>query len=318
MKIAFAVAIFFLLVITFELLYSLFRKPEARSVNKAVERYARGSQEDDNIDIFSNRKFSDISFLNKILALIPAVRRLDDLMQQGGIKTLAGIFILSSFALGAILFLGCTLLQKPLPLTIALTAFGVLSPYLYLIYKRDKRKKQFETLFPDALDLMGYSLKAGHSIMASFKMVAEEMDAPVGEEFGRVVDEMNFGMSLDDTLRNFSRRIDSPELKFFVTSVIIQRETGGNLVELFDRISAIIRKKFRFREKVKALTGEGKASAIILVALPFLIAGVIFITSPNYVRTLFVDPIGHYLIAFGITMMSIGSFIMYKLVQLDM
>lgn len=318
MKIAFAATLFLLISIAFELVYSLFRKPDHRAFDKAVERYTSSSPEDTEIDLMYNRRFSDIKIVNSLLATIPAVRRLDELMQQGGIKTLAGIFILFSLNIGALLLMFCILMLKPLPMAIFVAAIGMYLPYLYLFYRRSQRRNRFEALFPDALDLMGYSLKAGHSIMSSFKMVAEEMADPVAEEFTRVVDEINFGMDLDSTLRNFSHRIDSSELKFFITSVIIQRETGGNLVELLDRISEVIRRKFRFREKVRTVTGEAKLSATILLALPFLVGAAIFILNPEYIRVLFDDPIGPYLIAIATTMMSIGSFIMYKLIQLDM
>jgi len=205
-----------------------------------------------------------------------------------------------------------------LPMSIVVTCVGVYLPYLYLFYKRKKRIKKFEALFPDALDLMGYALKAGHSVMAAFKMVGEEMADPIGDEFSRIVDEINFGRDLDSTLRKFARRIDSAEVKFFVTSVIIQRETGGNLVELLVRISEVIRIKFRFREKVKALTGEAKMSAIILLALPFFAGAAILLLNPEYISVLFDDPAGPYAIGIALIMMSIGSFIMYKLTQLDM
>ena len=144
------------------------------------------------------------------------------------------------------------------------------------------------------------------------------MAEPVGEEFGRVVEEINFGKELDSSLRNFSRRIDSPELKFFVTSLIIQRETGGNLVEMLQKISEVIRKKFRFREKVKTLSAEGKLSAVILLALPFFCGAALIALSPEYIMVLMTDPIGPYAIAIALTMMAFGSFIMYRLVQLDM
>jgi len=312
MKIAFAATIFFLIFIAFELAYSLIKKPDSRVVNKAVARYANGLPNEEEISLQYHRKFSDIQVFNSFLAAIPLVGRLDEFMQQGGVKMLAGVFILLSFTVGAVLFLCCSLLLQPLPISLMIAAVGLFMPYLYLFHKRRQRKAQFESLFPDALDLMGYSLKAGHSIMASFRMVAEEMADPIGEEFRRVVDEINFGRDLD------SRRIDSNELKFFATSVIIQRETGGNLVELLMRISEVIRRKFRFREKVKTVTGEAKLSAIILLALPFFAGAAILILNPRYIQVLFSDPIGPYAMTIAIVMMSIGSFIMYKLVQLDM
>lgn len=318
MKFIFPVALFFLIIVVCELVYSLFVKPDTRSINKVVERYSTSSREKDELDILYYRKFSDIKLLDRTLSVIPAVRSLDELMQQGGVNTLASVFLLSTLTAGAGLLMICTSLQLILPLSILITGAGMVLPFLYLLYKRKQRRSAFETLFPDSLDLMGYSLKAGHSILASFKMVAEEIAAPVGEEFNRVVEEINFGRDLDSSLRNFSHRVDSPELKFFVTSVIIQHETGGNLVEMLQRISEVIRRKFRFREKVKTLSAEGKLSAIILVALPFLIAIAIIALNPGYIMVLVSDPIGPYAIAIALTMMAIGSFIIYKLVQLDM
>ncbi len=312
------IALFLLIVIVAELAYTLFKKPDSRPIIRVVERYSTGLQKEEELNILYYRKFSDIKWFDTILAVIPAVGRLDELMQQGGVKTLAGVFILVTMTLGAVLFLICSLFHAPFYLSLIVAGIGMLPPYFYLLYKRGQRRAQFEALFPDALDLMGYSLKAGHSILASFKMVAEEMSGPIGEEFNRIVEEMNFGRDLDSTLRNFARRIDSTELKFFVTSVIIQRETGGNLVEMLQKISEVIRKKFRFREKVKTLSAECKLSAIILVALPFLVGAAIITLNPEYIMVLVSDPIGPYAIAIALAMMGFGSFIMYRLVQLDM
>jgi len=319
MEYAFAAALFFLLLIIFELLYSFFNKGESRSVERVMERYSKGGVPDEQeLDILYYRKFSEIKFLNTILNASPMIRRLDSLMQQGGVKMLVGVYLLLTLTIGSVTYLFCSLVSFPMVLGALISCLAMLVPFLYLKFRRAKRRSRFEALFPDALDLMGYSLKAGHSIVASFRMVEEEMAAPVGEEFGRVVEELNFGMDLDASLRNFSKRIDSTELRFFATSVIIQRETGGNLVEMMEKISEVIRKKFRFREKVKALSAEGKLSAGILLALPFLTGAALLLTSPEYLTVLASDPIGPYLIGIAVTMMSIGTFIMYRLVQLDM
>lgn len=318
MEIVFSAALFFLILIIFELIYSLFSKPESRSVNSVAERYSTSLQKEKEIDILYRRKFSEIKVVDAVLAAIPAVAKLDELMQQGGVKMLAAGFIYIVLIFGASFFLISSSLQAILPMSIAVSCVGAMMPIFYLLYKRRKRRSQFETLFPDALDLMGYSLKAGHSILASFKMVAEEMADPIGEEFNRVVEEINFGRDLDSSLRNFSRRIDSSELKFFVTAVVIQRETGGNLVEMLEKISEVVRRKFRFREKVRTLAAEGKLSAIILLALPFFSGAAIFLLNPEYIMVLQSDPAGPYAITIALIMMTVGSLIMYRLVQLDM
>lgn len=317
MKLAFAITLFFLIIIIFELFYSLLQKQDTRPVDKVVARYSSPIPEQKEVDILYYRRFSDIALLNTILAAIPAVAKLDELMQQGGVKSLAGVFILTILFIGGAVFLTSTSML-PVVLSAFLAGISMYLPVAYLFYRRNSRRAKFEALLPDALDLMGYSLKAGHSIMASFNMVAEEMPNPIGEEFNRVVDEINYGRDLNSTLRNFARRIDSVELKFFITTVIVQRETGGNLVEMLKKISEVIRRKFRFREKVKTLTGEAKLSAIILFALPFILAAAITVTSPKYILVLLTDPYGHYAMTIALAMMLIGSFIMYKLVQLEL
>ena len=318
MGFVFSAALFFLILIVFELVYTLFRKPDSRSLHNVAERYSTSSQEGEDVDILYHRKLSDIKLFDKVLAVMPAVGNLDGLMQQGGVKMLAGVFILFDLIVGFLVFLTCSSLQTFLPLSIVLTSAGVLLPFLYLFYKRSERRSRFEVLFPDALDLMSYSLKAGHSIVASFKMVAEEMADPVGEEFSRVVEELNFGRDLNSALKSLAHRIDSSELRYFVTSVIIQRETGGNLVEMLVKIAEVIRRKFRFREKVKTLAAEGKISASILLALPFCAGAAILTLNPDYIRVLVDDPLGPYVVTVALIMMSIGSFIMYRLVQLDL
>jgi len=319
MEYAFTAALFVLLLVMLELLYALLKKHASRPVDKVVERYSiAGSSGDKELNLLYYRKFSEIEVLNRILGTIPPVRHLDSFLQQSGVKMLVGVFLLLTLVTGSVVFLACSVTSVSFWPTVLLTCLFMAVPLIYLRFRRAQRRARFEALFPDALDLMSYSLKAGHSIMASFKMVEEEMAAPVKEEFGRVVEELNFGMDLDASLRNMCRRIDSPELRFFATSVIIQRETGGNLVEMIEKIAEVIRRKFRFREKVVALSAEGKLSAGILLALPFLTGATLLVISPDYLTVLKNDPIGSYAVGIALCMMSIGTYIMYRFVQLDM
>ncbi len=318
MEIILALAVFFLIIIVLETGYSLVRGGNTRSAHSVVKKYTSSVEKNGQVDILYYRKFSDIKIFHNLLAMVSAVRKLDGLMQQGGVKMLAGVFLLATAIFSGISFLLVSLFINRVEVAVVAAMLSLVIPYFGLLAKRNKRRVEFEALFPDALDLMCYSLKAGHSILASLKMVSEEMADPVAEEFGYVVDEINFGKSVDSTLRNFARRVDSAELRYFVTSVIIQRDTGGNLVEILTKISEVIRKKFRFRERVKALVAEGKLSAIILVALPFLVGGYVSLTNMKYLMVLTTDPVGLYLIVGASVMMFIGIVVMYKLVQLDM
>lgn len=318
MEILLAVLVFVLIVAGCGLGYSLLRKSNSRTLTSAAKKYTSTLTGKEDVDILFYRKFSNIPRLNAILSVTPGVHQLDELLQQAGVKVLAGIFILASLTFGAITNLVVSWFVYRSAISIGSGCLAVMLPYVALLAKRVKRRKQFEEIFPDALDLMAYSLKAGHSIMASLKMVAEEISVPVAEEFGRAVEEINFGRSVDLVLLNMARRIDSAEVRYFATAVIIQRETGGNLVAILEKTSEIIRKKFRFRERVKALSAEGKISAMILVALPNLVALAVFTLNPKYISVLVTDPIGPYLITAAIVMMLFGSFVMYRLVQLDM
>jgi len=147
-------------------------------------------------------------------------------------------------------------------------------------------------------------------------MVAQEFGEPINKEFSKVLDEVNFGVSYDDALRNLSARIDSTDLRFFGMSVIIQRQTGGNLAEILENISSLIRERMKLMGRIRVLSAEGKMSAIVLVILPFLIFVAASMVNPNYLPTLLNDPIGHILIAISLGMMTVGIFVMKKMVTI--
>ncbi len=151
---------------------------------------------------------------------------------------------------------------------------------------------KFERQLPEGLDLIARSLRAGHAFTLGMRMAADEYDDPLGPELKLALDEINFGISVEEALKDLAERIDCPDLRYFIVSVILQRETGGNLAEILENISSLIRERFKFRGKVKALSAEGKLSAIILLALPFFVFLALRFTSPEYIETLFTDPIG--------------------------
>lgn len=318
MELILAALVFLAILLVFLAAFALFGARRERSIEQTVRRYVAESDAEVDVDLLYYRKLSDIPAFHMLLARIPPVRMLDELLQQGGVRMLAGVFLLLTLTCGMVAYLlGVWRLNQP-GLALAPAAAGLALPFVYLLVKRRQHRARFEALFPDALDLMAYSLKAGHSILASLKMVAEEVAAPVGNEFGRVVEEINFGNNIETTLHNFARRLDSSELRYFVASVLIQRETGGNLVELLETISQTIRQKFRFRERVKALIAEGKISAYILVCLPFVIALLFSFLNRKYMMVLMTDPIGPYMIVGALVMMCIGSLIMFRLVRIDL
>jgi tight adherence protein B len=189
-------------------------------------------------------------------------------------------------------------------------------PYLSILSKRKRRMGKFGRQLPEALDLMARALKAGHAFTGGLKMVADEMDEPIGLEFDKTLAEINFGIEIQEALKNLSARVECQDLRFFVISIIIQRETGGNLAEILENISYLIRERFKLHGRIRVLSAEGKFSAIVLIALPFLVASLLAFLNPDYLKVLITDPIGHIMIGFALVMMVVGILVMKKMVAI--
>jgi tight adherence protein B len=197
-----------------------------------------------------------------------------------------------------------------------LALFLGVMPFFYICVKKRRRMEKFQRQLPDALDLIARALKAGHAFTGGLKMVAEELGEPIGTEFEKALHEINFGVGVPEALKNLPNRVDCPDLRFFIISVVIQRETGGNLAEVLSKIAYLIRERFKLQSRVKVLSAEGKLSAIILIAIPFVIALALAVLNPGYIKTLFVDPVGKVLVGFALVMMVIGIFVMKRMIQI--
>ncbi len=256
------------------------------------------------IDVFQLKQDDDTSTAlgnlgNDLESLLLQAGRPYDL---NGLVTRGG-----AFALGGVVGLGI-LLRSPVALGGLL--FGAV-PVLLLRAKARKRARLLSEQLPEALDLIARSLQAGHGLSDAMRLCAEEMKMPVAEEFGRVFEEGNLGRDLRDSLHQLSaRNPHNFDLKLFVSSVLLQRDTGGNLIEILNNISNTIRDRFVFEAKVRALTAEARFSAIILGGLPFALLGLISFLRPSYLTPLFTDELGHYLVAGGLSWFTIGVVVM--------
>jgi tight adherence protein B len=196
---------------------------------------------------------------------------------------------------------------------------GVLSctllPYLMLRIMRGRRQKAFGAQFPDALDIIVRSLRAGHPVPIAITMVAREMPDPIGSEFGIVVDEITYGADLETGMRNLYFRIGQDDLPLFITAVAIQGSTGGNLGEILENLSAVIRERFKMRRKIRALAAEGRASALILSSLPIVMFLIVQIITPDFYGSVWHEDITKLALAMAGGWMSIGNFIMYRMVN---
>ncbi|REK18051.1 MAG: secretion protein [Planctomycetota bacterium] len=192
---------------------------------------------------------------------------------------------------------------------------GVL-PLFWLMFRRGRRMKKFAAQLPDALELIARALRAGHSLGSGFQLVADEMSEPISKEFQRAFDEQNLGVSLDESLDSMTDRMPNLDLKFFCTAVALQRQTGGDLAEILDKIGHLIRERFRIWGQVQALTGEGRLSGIVLLALPPALFVAVWKLNPDYVSVLFTDPMGKQMLIGGIVMQVLGALVIRKIVNI--
>lgn len=189
-------------------------------------------------------------------------------------------------------------------------------PLLWVTYKRKKRMKRFTKQLPEALDMVGRALRAGHSLGAGFQMVAAEIPEPLGVEFGRVYEEQNLGIGIEESLRGMCERVPSLDLRFFSTAVILQRTTGGDLAEILEKISHIIRERFKIFGQIQALTGEGRLSGSVLLAMPPVLMIVMMFLNYDYVMLLFNTEIGNKMLAVAGFMQLVGAFVIKKIINI--
>jgi tight adherence protein B len=191
-----------------------------------------------------------------------------------------------------------------------------LIPLGWVWWKRFQRLKKFSSQLPDALELVARALRAGHSLAAGMHVVAEEMPSPIADEFSRVYEEQNLGIPIEDALNSMCVRVPNLDLRFFVTSVAIQRQTGGDLAEILDNIGYIIRERYRILGQVKALTAEGRLSGVVLIALPFLLFLVMLHIQPSYVSLLWTHEMGIQFSIFAVVMQILGALVIRKIVNI--
>lgn len=316
----FGIFIFLAVVLLIEgtyLAWNTSRGPEAARVTRRLRQMGQGGATDSQeISIVKERLLSESAFLQRLLASIPNVQNIDRQLQQSGltwsVARFGGLCVLF-FALPFVVsifhwipLLPCTLLA------ILLAA----APYWYVRRAVSKRIWQIEQQLPDALDLMGRALRAGHAFPNAGKMVADEMKDPIAAEFRLVFDEVNFGVSVPDALMNMANRVPSTDMRYFVIAVLIQRETGGNLSELLASISTIIRDRIKLLGQVRVLSAEGKLSAWILSCLPFAAGLMIQITNPKFLAVLFTDRAGQKMLWGALTLMVIGILAMRKIIRI--
>jgi tight adherence protein B len=319
MEIIIGIGIFITVVLLIEGAYFASRavkKSEQKRVKQKLRTLSSGSYKNEEIDIVRKKLLSEVPWFNRMLLSSPRIHKLDRLVEQANTRRPVGFHLLLSMLLATCGYLAGSLMSVNFIIIffLAVTLGGM--PFFFVYLKKISRMQKFGRQLPDALDLIVRALKAGHAFSSGIRMVADEFDDPVGTEFAKTMDEINFGVGVPEALINLSKRVDCPDIKFFVVSVIIQRETGGNLAEVLENISYLIRERFKLQGRIRVLAAEGKFSAIVLVALPFVVCLMLLLVNPGFLKPLYTDPAGKVMIAAAIIMMSMGIFVMKKMISI--
>jgi tight adherence protein B len=294
------------------------KDPNRDKIRKRLKALSSTAQEGEVPDILRKRILSEVPFLHRLLSCLPAARSLDHLLEKANIAYPLGFFILLTLVLASAGFLVTSVVtMNSAPSLAAAALFGV-TPFSLVILKKRRRMNKLERQLPDALEMIARGLRAGHAFSTAIKFAADEFDDPLGPEFGKTLDEINFGVSVSEALKNLADRVDCLDVKYFVVSVIIQREAGGNLAEVMDKIAHIIRERFKFRGKVRVLSAEGKLTAFVLTALPFVVVIILSFTNPDYVKMLWVEPTGRIVTLVAAFMMAAGILIIRKMIHIKL
>jgi tight adherence protein B len=299
--------------------YHQFVSPQQRNMKRRLRGSGKRAPEKENTpeqSLLRKRKLSEVAWIQELLSSASNLGGLEKLLQQANSQMPMGVFFLMSGCLGMV---GCLVgAYKDWGLSVAL-GLGVMAsllPWLFIRIKRKRRFAEFQRLLPEGLDLMARALRAGHAFSVGMKMVGDEFPDPIGPEFARTVEEISFGIDTPEALRNLTGRVDCVDLKFFVTALVVQRETGGNLAEIIEAISRLIRQRYELFGRIKSLSAEGRLSGYILFALPFVMAGVLFYLNEEYMSLLFEDPVGHMMVVGAGLLMCLGAFVMRNMCQI--
>ena len=264
--------------------------------------------------LLKNQGLSTIPLLHQTLKKMRRLEQLQDLLNQAGVTWSPGYFVLLSLLLGAVgLCLGFFKFGPPGALVGG--GLGVVIPTYILKFKKKARIKKFEKQLPEGLDLLARGLKAGHAFASGLQLVASEMENPIGIEFFKTFKEYNHGLDLNTALLNLCQRMDLKDLRYFTTAVMIQRETGGNLTEILEKIAFLIRERFKLRNQIKALTAEGRLSGWVLMAMPPGLALVILKLNPEYMMLLYTHPLGRMMAITALVFQVMGMLCIRKIVN---
>jgi tight adherence protein B len=301
------------------------RSAQARLLRERLQtvQEAASRQPSEELALLRDEMLSKIPAIDNLLRRSSKISNLQPFLEQANLKIRAGnILVLCMLSAVAMAVTGYILAGSLPPNQALLFAavglvIGGFVPYSYASYRRNKRFQKFEELFPEAIDTLARAVRAGHAFTTALELIANELSEPVASEFRKLFEEQKFGLPVRDALMNLAERMPLVDVKFFVTAVMLQRETGGNLAEILDNLSYVIRERFKIMRQVRVYTAQGRLTMLLLMGLPPVIVVTMLMTSPAFIHPLFADPIGHVLVVAGIVLQTLGYFVIRKIIQIQ-
>ncbi len=310
-----------LLIATFGLTLLILRPTKTeKTVETRLESIERGGQgaivEEPQADIIKREKLSDIPLLEALLRRLAPAQTLHTYLSQADLDWSVGRVAAGTVLLIVVvpIFLGFFIPNWVIQGIVGVIAASGL--YIFIFMKRSMRFNRFNELLPEAIDLLTRALKAGHSINAAIEMVSREVPDPVGTEFRRTFEEQNFGLPMREAMTNLAARIPIPDVQFLVTAILVQKETGGNLVEILEKTANVLRERLRLKGQLAIYTAQGRLTGWILAGLPFFLFVGLSLVNPDYGKILINDPFGRTLIYTGLILMVIGAYIIRKIIDI--
>ncbi|MDG5467581.1 type II secretion system F family protein [Deltaproteobacteria bacterium IMCC39524] len=291
---------------------------EKRKIKKRLMFISAGGKHgQEKLDKYRKGILKDVGAFERLVFSIPRLSNLDNLLIKVKMPINATLFILLSLTLGFIGF-GIGYLYLPQPLAaIFVGLVCMLAPYFILKLAEKNYYKKFNDQLPEALDLLARAVRSGSALSAGLGMIGEETQDPIRSEFAATVDEINLGLTMTEAMENLCQRVPIADLRFFSIAILVQKETGGNIGEILNNISRLIRERIEFKDHVAALTAEGRLSAIVLIGLPIFMFIYMYLTNYDYLSLLLTEKLGHYMIFGAIVLMIIGSYVIKRIVDID-
>jgi tight adherence protein B len=282
------------------------------TAQKAPER-----EPSEELALVRDEQLSKIPAFDTFLRRSARVSAMQDALIQAGMKFRAGNFLLLCILCGVVAGLLTVLFTKNPAIGWVALVIGTFLPYSVVSYRRQKRFEKFEELFPEAIDTLARAVRAGHAFTTALEMISTEVAEPLASEFRQLFEEQKYGMPVRDALLNLTERMPLVDVKFFVTAVMLQRETGGNLAEILDNLSYVIRERFKIQRQVRVHTAQGRITMALLMGMPPTVVAILLVYSPEFVHPLFYDPIGHALLVISLALQTTGYFVIRRIIKIQ-